>query len=157
MFAFFKVKLLLLYLLPYSDRKTIFSIFSSFLFFFLSSLSFFSLFLSSSLCPHAIFLSLFLSLIVLHFSTVTNWDFFLSYESQSTCLEYHSVCPLVGTGTPPPPLLQASVPPRNQRGRVHTRQRVRGWGSPNSDDWSKSLALCLLCDTSVRFESENKI
>ena len=23
--------------------------------------------------------------------------------------------------------------------------RVRGWGSPNSDDWRKSLALCLLC------------
>jgi hypothetical protein len=22
---------------------------------------------------------------------------------------------------------------------------VRGWGSPNSDDWRKSLALCLLC------------
>jgi hypothetical protein len=28
---------------------------------------------------------------------------------------------------------------------VHTRLRVRGWGSPNSDDWRKSLALCLLC------------
>jgi hypothetical protein len=25
----------------------------------------------------------------------------------------------------------------------HTRRRLRGWGSPNSDDWS--LALCLLC------------
>jgi hypothetical protein len=27
-----------------------------------------------------------------------------------------------------------------------SRQRVRGWGSPYSDDWRKSLALCLLCD-----------
>ncbi len=27
----------------------------------------------------------------------------------------------------------------------HTRLRMRGWGSPNSDDWRKSLALCLLC------------
>ncbi len=24
--------------------------------------------------------------------------------------------------------------------------RVRGWGSPNSDDWRKSLALFLLCE-----------
>jgi hypothetical protein len=36
-----------------------------------------------------------------------------------------------------------SPPPRNQGGG-HTRLRVRGWGSPNSDDW-KNLALCLLC------------
>ncbi len=35
--------------------------------------------------------------------------------------------------------------PRNQRGGAHTRKRVRGWGSPNSNDWRKSLALCLLC------------
>ncbi len=36
--------------------------------------------------------------------------------------------------------------PRNKgRGAQHTRLRVRGWGSPNSDDWRKSLALCLLC------------
>jgi hypothetical protein len=30
-------------------------------------------------------------------------------------------------------------------GGGHTRLRVRGWGSPNSDDLRKSLALCLLC------------
>ncbi len=37
--------------------------------------------------------------------------------------------------------------PRNQGGGPggHIRLRVRGWGSPNSDDWRKSLALCLLC------------
>ncbi len=39
---------------------------------------------------------------------------------------------------PPPPLPQASVPPES-------RLRVRGWGSPNLDDWGKSLSLCLLC------------
>jgi hypothetical protein len=37
---------------------------------------------------------------------------------------------------------------RNQRG-VHSRLRVRGWGSPCSDDWKKSLALCLLCGLRV--------
>jgi hypothetical protein len=38
--------------------------------------------------------------------------------------------------------------PPNRGGGVgdgHTCLRVRGWGSPNSDDWRKSLALCLLC------------
>jgi hypothetical protein len=58
--------------------------------------------------------------------------------------EYHSVCPLVGLGTLPTPTLPASVPlPAEPGGGGHTR--VRGWGSPNSDDWRKSLALCLLC------------
>jgi hypothetical protein len=27
----------------------------------------------------------------------------------------------------------------------HTRLRLKGWGSPNSDDWRRNLALCLLC------------
>jgi hypothetical protein len=44
---------------------------------------------------------------------------------QSTTV--HCVCPLVGIGTLLHPLV---------------RQRVRGWGSPNSDDFRKSLALC---------------
>jgi hypothetical protein len=30
-------------------------------------------------------------------------------------------------------------------GGGHTRLRARGWWSPNSDDWRKGLALCLLC------------
>ncbi len=34
--------------------------------------------------------------------------------------------------------------PQGTRGG-HSRLRVRGWGSPNSDDWRKSFALCLLC------------
>ncbi len=63
--------------------------------------------------------------------------------------EYHSVCPLVGTvPLPSHPLSYQRVctSPRNQRvgGEAHS-PAVRGWGSPNSDDWRKSLALCLLC------------
>jgi hypothetical protein len=57
--------------------------------------------------------------------------------------EYHSVCPLVGIGTPPTPLSQASVPLPPRTGGGHTRLRVRGWGRPISDDWRKSLPLCL--------------
>jgi hypothetical protein len=63
-----------------------------------------------------------------------------------TYKEYRSLCPLVGIGTLPTPLSPASVPlPPELKGVVgHTRLRVRGWGSPNSDDWRKGLALCLL-------------
>ncbi len=63
-------------------------------------------------------------------------------------IEYHSVCPLVGIGNLPPPFSPASVPlpgTNGGGGGVHTRLRVRGWGSPNSYDGRKSLALCLLC------------
>jgi hypothetical protein len=69
--------------------------------------------------------------------------------------EYYRECPLVGTGTPPTPLPQASVPPPppEPRGGGHTRLRGggggRGWGSPNSDDWRNSLALCLLLVMSI--------
>jgi hypothetical protein len=42
-------------------------------------------------------------------------------------LEYHCVCPLVGRG-----------------GGVQACLRVRGWGSPNSEDWRKGLALYLV-------------
>jgi hypothetical protein len=54
--------------------------------------------------------------------------------------------PIFGIGTPPPPLLQfvCIPPPLNQRRGEHTRLRVRWWGSLNSDDWRKSLALCIL-------------
>ncbi len=45
--------------------------------------------------------------------------------------------------TPPPPP-QVSVFPHGTTGEGHTHVRVR-WGGPNSDDWRKSLALCLLC------------
>ncbi len=71
--------------------------------------------------------------------------------------EYHSFCPLVGIGTLPTPLWPASVPlPQNRGGGGGgTRLRLRGWGSPNSEDWRKSLAHCLLCGpTCLRWEWE---
>ncbi len=48
--------------------------------------------------------------------------------------------------SPTPYLASACAPPTGTKeGGGHTRLRVRGWGSPNSDDWRKSLELCLLC------------
>jgi hypothetical protein len=64
-------------------------------------------------------------------------------------VEYHSVCPLVLTGTSPytsPSSECVPPPPPNQKWRGHTRLRVWGWGSPKSDDWRKSLVICQLCD-----------
>ncbi len=50
-------------------------------------------------------------------------------------IEHHTVCPLVGIGTPPPLQPQASVPsPPDQRVGGYTRLRLKGWGSPNSHD-----------------------
>ncbi len=48
--------------------------------------------------------------------------------------------------TLPTPHPQANVPlpPEPGEGGGHTRLRVRGLVSPNSDDWRKGLALCLL-------------
>jgi hypothetical protein len=56
--------------------------------------------------------------------------------------KYLSVCPHVEIATPPP-----SIPQPEPGGGGHTHLRVRVWGSPNSDDWRKSLALCRLCAT----------
>ncbi len=66
-----------------------------------------------------------------------------AYHKVRVYLEYHSVCFLVGIGTPHPFSRKRVCKPHtlNQRGG-HTRLRVRG--RPNSDDWRKSLALCLL-------------
>jgi hypothetical protein len=47
--------------------------------------------------------------------------------------------------SPNPSLSSERAPPPRNGGREHTRLRVRGWWSLNSDDWRKSLALCLLC------------
>jgi hypothetical protein len=67
-------------------------------------------------------------------------------------LEYHSVCPLVGIGTPTPfPASEFLPPHRNQREGGGTRLRVRGWGGAGAGGGvpirttEKSLALCLLC------------
>jgi hypothetical protein len=62
--------------------------------------------------------------------------------------EYHMqrMSPRWNWDSLPPPLSPASVPlPPEPKGPGQTRLRVRGWGSPNSNDWRKSLALCLLC------------
>jgi hypothetical protein len=64
--------------------------------------------------------------------------------------EHHSVCPFVGIGTPPTPLPQVSVPSPPPKGGGHTRLRLWGVGSPNSTDWRKSLALCLLCTAKTK-------
>ncbi len=61
--------------------------------------------------------------------------------------EYHSVhmSPRRNWETTTPSFSPASVPlPPEPKEGGHTRLRVRGRGSPNSDDWRKSLALCLL-------------
>ncbi len=72
--------------------------------------------------------------------------------------EYHSVCPLVGIGTPPPPLplTSVSLPLESKGGGAHF-PACEGWGSPDSDDWRKSLALCLLCGYAYRSLSAKRI
>ena len=52
-------------------------------------------------------------------------------------LENHSVCPLVRIGIPHPLFCK----------------QFDGVGSPNSDDWRKGLALCLLCGLSKIHEN----
>ncbi len=62
-------------------------------------------------------------------------------------LEFHSVCLLARIETLPLPLPQASVPPLPEpKGEMDTL--AWGWGGgggPNSDDWRKSLVLCVFC------------
>jgi hypothetical protein len=56
--------------------------------------------------------------------------------------------PLVGIGTLPTPLSPASVPLPPERGGGGGSTLacgMRGWGTSNSDDWRKSLAIGLLC------------
>jgi len=59
-------------------------------------------------------------------------------------------------GLPQPLSRKRACPPLHhpdQRvgGGGHIRLRLRGGGGPNSDDWRKSLALCLLCAKPVLF------
>ncbi len=56
----------------------------------------------------------------------------------------------LGTPRPPPTLPQASVSPSpGTKERAQTHFRGEGVEGPNSDDWRKSLALCLLCTCAV--------
>ncbi len=60
--------------------------------------------------------------------------------------KYECMSPRWNWDSPTPSLAsECAPPPGTKRGGGHTRLRVRGWGSPNSDDWRKSLVLCLLC------------
>ncbi len=77
-----------------------------------------------------------------HEANIRGWEknvhvvFNYLYHKVLIYIEHHSVCPLVGIGTPPPLKPQASVPsPPDQRVGGLTRLRLKGWGSPNSNDW----------------------
>jgi hypothetical protein len=52
-------------------------------------------------------------------------------------------------GSPNPSLAIECSPPPITWGGGHTGLRVRGCGSPNSDDLRKSITLCLLCEYTV--------
>ncbi len=76
----------------------------------------------------------------------------LYHKVRDIFLEYHSVCLLESSSEwdNPTPLPQASVSlPRKQKGGL-TRQRERGWGSPNSDDWRNSLCSVLFTNEVYR-------
>ncbi len=45
----------------------------------------------------------------------------------------------------PTPSLASKCAPPSGTGGGDTRVQMRGWGSPNSNNWRKSLALCLFC------------
>jgi hypothetical protein len=63
-------------------------------------------------------------------------------------IEHHAQClsPRRNWDSPNPTPLQVSVPslPGPKSGGAHSPAAM-GWESPNSDDWSKGLALCPLC------------
>ncbi len=69
-------------------------------------------------------------------------------NAQSTYIHIKSTTmyvPSSESGLSQPLSRQRVCPSPQNRGEGHTRLWVRGWGSPNSDDWRISLALCLLC------------
>jgi hypothetical protein len=59
--------------------------------------------------------------------------------------EHHSTVyvPSSELGLPRPLSRKRVCPSQGQGVGGHTRLRLRGWGSSNSDDWRTSLALCL--------------
>jgi hypothetical protein len=67
-------------------------------------------------------------------------------QSTYICIKSTTVyVPSSELGLSQPLSRQRVCPSPPNRGVGHTRLRVRGWGSPNSDDRRKSFALCLLC------------
>ncbi len=77
-------------------------------------------------------------------------------------LEYHRSGPIVRMGTPNPlscMRLAPPPPPPGTRGRGTQYTPAFMWGgrgSPDSDDWRKSFALCLLCNCTVQWEVAKK-
>ena len=64
-------------------------------------------------------------------------------------LEYHMQClsrrPNWDSPPPPPPPASGCVPRGTKGGEAHTHAGEGVGGPTNSDDWRKSLVLCLLC------------
>ncbi len=108
----------------------------------------------SSLIQHCI-----IPLQHIHISISTNYVYTGTKVIYTYYLEYHSVCPLVEIGTPPP-LSRKRVchPPPEPKGGGGTHAPAgEGMGGPNSDDWRKSLALCLVCVCTVHGIENNSI
>ncbi len=71
-------------------------------------------------------------------------DSFMSFWPQSTYMPRVPQCMSPRPNwDPPTPLPQASLPPGTKGGDTLTSRS--GGGGPDSDDWRKSLAQCLLC------------
>ncbi len=79
------------------------------------------------------------------------WTWKQGSQSQNTYKYRAPKCiPSLELGLPQPlSCKRVCPPPPEPKGRGHTRLRLRGWGSPNSDDWRKSLAVCLLCAANI--------
>jgi hypothetical protein len=58
-------------------------------------------------------------------------------------LSFFAFSPVIGIGTPPTPHPQASVPPLLVRGEGHNPYWERGWESPNSDEGTYTVVLCI--------------
>ncbi len=73
-------------------------------------------------------------------------------------IEHYSVSPRRNWDSPnPSPARECALPPPGPQGGGRTRLRLGGRGSPNSDDWRKSLALCLnSLVSSIYCSSQNK-
>jgi hypothetical protein len=68
-------------------------------------------------------------------------------------IEYHNVCPIVPGPPTPSPASECVHPPESKDKGTHS-PAGEVVGGPNSDDWRKSLVLCLLCGfTELKFLS----